>query len=189
MEFSTEDVITSTLCCLPLQLETQPRCLRNASKTSLWCLGQAVAQPELPAQAEKRPKAEISHCQPLDVQSDMGRLVVRAPNFRESTGCPLLAVDAMGTLKTCLLWPGIENTVLFPRGLYSARRHPYMCVYIYIYTLIYKIHIHKKMCVHMYLYTSNWYKFLCTMHITHTKSSCSTLPVPLSLIQKAWDLE
>lgn len=184
-------MITFTLCCLPLQLETQPCCLQDASKTSLssntllWCLGQSVAQAKLPAQAEKRPKAEISHCQPLDVQSDMGTLVVRPPKFRESTGGPFLPVNAMGTLKTCSVWPGTENTVLLPRGLYSGRTHPYICIY----TLIHKIHMHKKMCVHIYLYTSNGYKFLSTIHIAHTRSSCSTLPVPLPSSKKngTWD--
>lgn len=142
-----EDVITSTLCCLPLQLETRPRCLQDASKTSLssntllWCLGQSVAQAKLPVQAEKRPKAEISHCQPLDVQSDMGTLVVRPPKFRESTGGPFLPVNAMGTLKTCSVWPGT--------GLYSGRTHPYMCIYI----LIHKIHMHKKsVCIYIYIH-------------------------------------
>jgi len=59
-------------------------------ETSLWCLGQAVAQAKLHAQAKKkRHKAQINHYQPLDVQSDMGGLVVRAPKFRESTGLPI----------------------------------------------------------------------------------------------------
>lgn len=110
-EFSTEDGITSTLCCLPLQLKTQPCCdaslLQDAlkvslqSKTSLWGLEEVVAQAKLPVQEKEMPKAEISQSQLLIVQSYQGVLLLE--NARE-------------TLKTCSQWPGTESTVLLPEG-------------------------------------------------------------------------
>lgn len=77
-----------------LQIKAHPCCdasllhdtlkISLQSKTSLRGLEQAASQAELPVQAKEMPKVEISQSQLLIVQSNMGRVSVRALKFRES---------------------------------------------------------------------------------------------------------
>lgn len=130
-------------------------------------------------------KAETSQSQLLTVQSNMGRVGMRAPKFRESFGLKMQGRH----WKPVHSGQALRAQYCFPEGS-TVVGDIYGCVYIHVYTYIY-IHTHHsymedayecKKCVCLFIYIHLSVLHFCALcSLVHTRNCCSTLSVSLCI--------